>query len=52
MVKRVPSREKSKCKGPEVGLCLMCSENREEARELGERERRSEGLGKDFGVLL
>lgn len=30
----------------------MCSENREEVRELGRRERRPEGLGKNLGVLL
>lgn len=29
--KSVPGRVTSKCKGPEVGVCLACSRNSEEA---------------------
>lgn len=43
--KKVPRRNR-KCKGPEVGLSLLCLRHRKKAREVNNKERLSETLAR------
>lgn len=46
-----PGRGSSQCKGPEAGVCLICSENSQEACVAGAEQARDRAVRNEVGQV-